>query len=86
MTYAVIALLDEGSTKRFTALRNAIGISNSNDSNSLPHLTLAIYDKEFEIDGLIEWTRNIAQNHSRSKVFYPAVGVMYEYCLIAGSV
>jgi len=82
-TYAVVALLDEESTQKFTVLKDNISLSDNNDYNSIPHITLAIYDKEFELDGLIEWTKHIAENHQRFKIFYPAIGVMYGYCLIA---
>jgi len=82
-TYAVIALLDDVSTQAFYNLKNKVSLDIINDYGSIPHITLAVYDKQFDLDGLVEWTKHIAESHQRFNIFYPAIGIMHGYCLIA---
>jgi len=82
-TYAVIALFNEESTRKFNNLKRSISVEIKDDYSAIPHITLAVYDKLFALNDLIAWTKDVAGRHSAFKLFFPAVGVMHGYCLVA---
>jgi len=80
--YYVIALLDNKATSVFRGYQNLLSLAESGNS-ALPHLTIALYDREISVDGLILWTENIADTHKRFKVTYTAIGIAYAGGLVA---
>lgn len=81
--YSVIALLDEASTQAFLTLRQKLSVIEGSYNNTLPHITISIYDKDTNLDELIQWTKKIAENQHKFKVIYKTVGFTPEGALKA---
>ena len=81
--YSVIALLDDASTQKILALRQNLSAIEGSHNNTLPHITISVYNKDINLHELVEWTKEIAENHHRFKVIYKAVGITLGSCLVA---
>jgi hypothetical protein len=80
--YCVIALLDDSSKQNFFELRDRLEIPESKE-NELPHITISVYDKDINLDELINWTKQTAENLHKFKVIYKSVGITLGSCLVA---
>ena len=80
--YCVIALLDDSSKQKLHELRDKLAIPESKE-NELPHITISVYDKDINLDELIEWTKEVVEKQNRFKVLYKSVGIKLGSCLVA---
>lgn len=81
--YSVIAVLDAGSTQKFLSLRNSLSAIEGSYNNTVPHITISVYDKKIDLDELIRWTKKITERHIKFKILYSTVGVFFGSNLIA---
>jgi len=81
--YSVITLLDEFSTQKFLNFREKLSVIEGGYKNRLPHISISVYDKDINLNGLIQWTRQIAKNQRKFKIIYKAVGIVPPGGLIA---
>lgn len=71
---SIILLFDDGSKEKIINLKKEIQIP-LNEANNLPHLTLAVYDKDVKEADIINWTKKFAREHIAMKLELYAFGV-----------
>jgi 2'-5' RNA ligase len=71
---SILLLFDDESKERIINLKKELQIP-VGEWEKLPHLTLAVYDKEISEVDIVNWAKNIAEDHASFKVELYAVGV-----------
>lgn len=80
--YSVIALLDDDSTQKLLEFRQKLSVVEGVYNNTLPHITISVYDKNIDLDELIQWTKKVTENQHKFKVIYKAVGFVPDGALV----
>jgi len=81
-SYFIVAILDDKGTEAIRSLQKEIGIELDN-LNTIPHLTLANYEKEIDVTNLLEWVNEFSQKQKPIDLCLYMIAVAHTNGLVA---